>query len=82
MFFEEHYLWSSVWKFKGNNMGKDSSTCQAEKRQEICLHNIGHFTYKGTDYTLSYVLQQTLDTPGISLWEKQDIKTKFPFFTC
>lgn len=49
-------------------MEEGSSSCQAEKKQEIYLAKIGHFTHKGTVYILPHVLyiQQTLDTPGIS----------------
>lgn len=63
MFFEDHYLWSSYWKFKGNNMGEDSSSCQAEKNARNLLGQNRSF-HKGIDYTLC-TIQQTLDTLGI-----------------
>lgn len=42
-----------------------------EKIQEMCLRKKGHFTHKGTDYTLPHI-QHTLDIPGISFLYDMD----------
>lgn len=71
-YFLKNIIYGLQWKFKGNNIGKDSSPCEREKARNTKAQTIPYHMYCTAEISTQEVLLYVI-------WEKDDIKIKSPF---